>query len=169
MKRIGILVWCLAILALSQGAYSYPAIRDRVRYEALFEGAVVVQEKEITHQSPEGEGFGVHSVTTYRGTIVEERRVELPRSFLYTPEKIAHVIKDCVRREGALSRMDVLGVSMSVCEFYNEDSQLSSILGPVPFGLIRFQVYIGDEDFLDFHLTARFDGGSQKGISQSLQ
>ena len=161
MKLIVILGAFSAVMATSQGAIAYPAVGDRVRYEAVFGGALVVQEKEVARQDASGEVFGVHSVTTYRGNIVEEKWIELPRSFLYTPEKIADVIRDCVRREGALSRMNVLGVSMRVCEFYNEDSQLSSILGPVPFGLIRFQVYIGDEDFLDFYLTAKIDGGSQ--------
>ncbi len=57
------------------------------------------------------------------------------------------------RGQGALWDLMVLGSKMRVCEFYHEDSRLTYILGPVPFGLIRFQVYPGEEEFLDFHLT----------------
>ena len=143
------------------GAFAYPSVGDRVRYEAPYQGAMVIQEKEILHQDPTGEVFGVHTITTYRGNVVEEKWVDLPRSFLYTPDKISDVIRNCVRREGALSTMSVLGAPMKVCEFYHEDSQLSYILGPVPFALIRFQVYIGGEDFLDFHLSAKVEGRLQ--------
>ncbi len=139
-------------------AFSYPAVGDRVRYEAPFQGDVVIQEKEIQHQDPTGGVFGVHTITTFRGNVVEEKWVDLPRSFLYTPEKIEDVIQNCVRREGAISNLIVLGARMQVCEFYHEDSQLSYLIGPVPFGLIRFQVYIGGEDFLDFHLTSKNEG-----------
>jgi hypothetical protein len=42
---------------------------------------------------------------------------------------------------------------IKVCEFYNEDSQLSYMIGEVPFGQVKFQIYLQDEDFLDFNLT----------------
>ena len=165
MKRATILrVFFIVVLGFRPGlplAFAYPAVGDRVRYEATYEGSPVIQEKEILHQDPSAEVFGVHTITTYRGNVVEEKWVDLPKSFLYTPDKISDVIRNCVRREGALSTLSVLGAPMRVCEFYHEDSQLSYILGPVPFGLIRFQVYIGDEDFLDFHLTAKIEGRLQ--------
>lgn len=161
MNLIVILGVFLGFWMRLSGAFAYPSIGDRVRYEAPYQGTMVIQEKEILHQDPTGGVFGVHTITTYRGNVVEEKWVDLPRSFLYTPDKISDVIRNCVRREGALSTMSVLGVPMKVCEFYHEDSQLSYILGPVPFGLIRFQVYIGDEDFLDFHLTAKIEGKLQ--------
>jgi hypothetical protein len=145
-------------------AMAYPAVGDRVRYEAPYQGAMVIMEKEITGQDEAGEVFSVLTKTTWRGHILEERRVDLPKSFLYTPDKIADVIRNCVRREGAISTLEVLGSPMTVCEFYNEDSQLSSIVGPVPFGLIRFQVYIGGEDFLDFHLS--FKSTSREDVQE---
>ena len=159
VNRMAFLVVFLGFRLGLPFAFAYPAVGDRVRYEAPFQGDVVIQEKEIQHQDPTGAVFGVHTITTYRGNVVDEKWVDLPRSFLYTPEKIEDVIRNCVRREGAISTMIVLGASMKVCEFYHEDSQLSYMLGPVPFGLIRFQVYIGDEDFLDFYLTAKNEGG----------
>ncbi|MBU6153904.1 MAG: hypothetical protein KGP28_06340 [Bdellovibrionales bacterium] len=153
MKRVMIFGVLLGYCFGLNQVLAFPSVGDRVRYEAPYQGAVVIQEREIMHQDAAGEVFGVHTITTYRGRVVEEKWVDLPKSFLYTPEKIEEVIRNCVKREGALSDLMVLGLRMRVCEFYHEDSQLTYILGPVPFGLIRFQVYLEDEEFLDFHLT----------------
>jgi hypothetical protein len=146
----GVILGCCLI---STGVRAFPSVGDRVRYEAPYRDAMVIQEKEVLREDIQRQVFEVHTITTYLGNVVDEKWVELPGSFLYTPEKIADVIRNCVRREGALSDLMVLGSKMRVCEFYHEDSQLTYILGPVPFGLIRFQVYLGEEEFLDFHLT----------------
>jgi len=140
---------------------AYPALGDRVEYQAFWEQDPVVMTKEVISQDAESGLYRVHTLTTFRNQILQDQTVDLPKSFLYTPEKIKDVMRTCESREGALGLEKIDGKMLKVCEFYNEDSQLTNILGPVPFGLIRFQVYIGGEDFLDFHAT-RVRAGAKK-------
>ena len=132
--------------------FSYPNKGDYVKFEAAFENDVILFEKKILSQDLENETFEVHSYFTYKGEIFREQRIILPRTFLFTPEKIEHVLQTCVRREGALGEVIIQNKKIKVCEYYNEDSQLTEIVGRVPFGLLRFQIYLEGETFLDFHL-----------------
>ena len=133
--------------------WAFPAEGDFVQYIASYKNFPVVMEKKVVAHDSEHNSFTVSTITTYKERVIQDQLVELPESFLYNLIKIQHVLDTCVSREGALSLMLIQGKKMQVCEFYNEDSQLSDILGPVPFGQIRFQVYLEGEEFLDFNLN----------------
>lgn len=133
--------------------WAFPAEGDFVQYMAPYKNSPVIMEKRVVAHDNEHNSFTVSTITTYKERVIQDQLVELPESFLYNPIKIQHVLNTCASREGALGLMLIQGKEMQVCEFYNEDSQLTDILGPVPFGQIRFQVYLEEEDFLDFNLT----------------
>jgi hypothetical protein len=144
---------------LSSGpSWSYPESGDFVQYEASYEGAQVLMEKKVLSHDLENDTFIVRTLVTYKERIIQDQTVILPRSFLYTPEKIQHVIDTCLSREGAISEVRVQGKELEVCEFYNDDYQLTSMIGSVPFGQVRFQVYLQGEEFLDFNLK-KFSAG----------
>jgi hypothetical protein len=140
------------ILLTSSFVWSYPESGDFVQYEASYEGSLVLMEKKVLSHDSENDSFKVRTLVTYKERIIQDQTVILPRSFLYTPEKIQHVIDTCLTREGAISDVRVQGKELKVCEFYNEDSQLTFMIGPVPFGQVRFQVYLQGDEFLDFNL-----------------
>jgi hypothetical protein len=142
----------LTSLLYSRITFSYPDKGDYVKFEAAFENDVILFEKKILSQNLENETFEVHSYFTFKGQTFREQRLIFPRTFLFTPEKIEHVLQTCVRREGALGEVIIKNKKIKVCEYYNEDSQLTEIVGSVPFGQIRFQIYLEGETFLDFHL-----------------
>ena len=135
-------------------SWAYPALGDFVHYEAKFEDAYVKLEKTVLSHDLVANTFEVRTFMTFKGNVLQNDIHVLPYSFLYTPEKVASVIKNCEAREGMITELVVQSIPMSVCEFYNEESQLTNMIGPVPFGVVRFQVYLQGEDFLDFNLTS---------------
>jgi hypothetical protein len=149
------------VLALMPSlSWAFPAVGDFVQYQAIYKDAPVIMEKRVLAHDMDLNTFTVSLLTTYKDIVLQDQTNELPKGFLYTPEKIKRVLETCVAREGAVGNMTVAGIKMQVCEFYNEDSQLTDILGPVPFGQIRFQVYLEGEEFLDFNLT-QFSMGTE--------
>lgn len=144
----------LILFLLSTAAHAYPALGDFVRYEAKYEGSMVVMEKRVLNHDVVENSFEVRTLVTYQDRVLQDETYSLPHNFLYTPEKVASVIKNCEAREGAISNVVVQGKKLKVCEFYNEESQLTDMIGPVPFGLVRFQIYLEGEEFLDFNLSA---------------
>jgi hypothetical protein len=156
MIRLQLIAWIW--IAITSSAQAFPAIGDHVEFEARYRGGKVVLEKSVKSFDPSSDRFGVRTLMRMGDTLLRDDLYLLPRSFLYTPEKIARVLSTCVSREGALGRERIQGRMVEVCEFYHEDSQLTTVLGRVPFGQIRFQEYLGDGEFLDFHLV-RFDSG----------
>jgi hypothetical protein len=143
-------------------SWAFPSVGDFVQYQAIYKDAPVIMEKRVLAHDIDLNTFTVSLLTTYKDRVLQDQTNELPAGFLYTPLKIKHVLKTCEAREGAVGDMTVAGVKMQVCEFYNEDSQLTDILGPVPFGQIRFQVYLEGEEFLDFNLTQFVMGAGPK-------
>jgi hypothetical protein len=142
----------VSIGLFSEISHSYPRQGDYVRFEANYKDSKVQFEKEIISEDSDAEIFEVRSFYTYKGQILKEQIVSLPKTFLFTPEKIKHVLETCVQREGALGEITLQNKKIKLCEYYNEDSQLTDMVGEVPFGQIRFQVYLEGETFLDFHL-----------------
>ena len=135
-----------------EGAHAFPAVGDHVEFSARYGSEQVVYEKSIKFQEPENGRFGVRILIRMGERILRDEVLMIPGGFLYTPEKIQHVLSTCVQREGALGTLRIQGRDVSTCEFYHEDSQLTTILGRVPFGQIRFQEYLGAGEFLDFWL-----------------
>lgn len=132
---------------------SFPSVGNWVHYEALYEGEPLIIEKTVLSHDADTDVFQIRSKIQYRNEVLKNETIAQPGTFLYTPKKVEQVLQNCVRREGAIGEVTLDDQVIPVCEFYNEDSQLSEMIGPVPFGLIRFQVYLEDETFLDFHLT----------------
>ncbi len=151
-SRIWFLTFCVPTLS-----FAFPNVGDYVRYEAPYNGSPAVIEKRILSHNPETDTFLVDVLKTYRGQTLEHSVYDTERSFLYDDAKIGNVLATCTIRGGALGTVRVNGQSIKICEFYNEDSQLTNILGKVPFGVLRFQIYLQGEDFLDFYLT-KFSG-----------
>jgi hypothetical protein len=155
----------LIFFLVSTASHAYPALGDFVRYEAKYEGSMVVMEKRVLHHDVSENTFKIRTLVTYKDRVLQDETFVLPHNFLYTPEKVASVLKNCEIREGAISHIEVQGKKLTVCEFYNEESQLTDMIGPVPFGLVRFQIYLEGEEFLDFNLTVfdqlihRFNSG----------
>lgn len=136
----------------SEISHSYPRQGDYVRFEAQYKDSMVQFEKEIPSENSEADIFEARSFFSYKGQILKEQIVSLPKAFLFTPEKIRHVLQTCVQREGALGEIILQNKKIKLCEYYNEDSQLTNMVGEVPFGQIRFQIYLEGETFLDFNL-----------------
>jgi len=139
-------------MAFSPSSFAYPRQGDYVRFEAHYKDSMVQFEKEILSEDKEAEIFEVRSFFSYKGQILKEQIVSLPKAFLFTPEKIKNVLQTCVQREGALGEIILQNQKIKLCEYYNEDSQLTDMVGEVPFGQIRFQIYLEGETFLDFNL-----------------
>jgi hypothetical protein len=146
---IKLLLLCL----VSSFAYAYPSLGDFVRYEAKYEGSMIKMERKVLSHDTVQNTFEVRTLVIYQDRIIQDDTHVLPHSFLYTPEKVASVIKNCYAREGMLTNMVIQNKKLTVCEFYDEGSQLTNMIGPVPFGLVRFQNYLQGEEFLDFNLT----------------
>lgn len=146
-------------MQLHSAAQAFPAVGDHVEFAARFQSRSIVLEKSVKAHDPAGDRFGVRTLLRDGENVLRDELHWLPRSFLYTPEKIDRVLSTCVSREGALGRERIQGRQVEVCEFYHEDSQLTTILGRVPFGQVRFQEYLGNGEFLDFWLI-RFQEGN---------
>jgi hypothetical protein len=141
------------LLVFSSLVWSFPKVGDFVRFEAHFQGDHYKIEKKVLAYDQEKDLFKVRTLSLVNNEISQDQSHDLPRNFLYTREKVENVFKTCVSREGALGQMRIEDKVIKVCEFYNEDSQLSYMIGEVPFGQVKFQIYLQDEDFLDFNLT----------------
>ena len=115
-------------------------------------------EKTIRDADPEGKNFLVHSLITFNGNVVEDKEAVMSRSFMFDKDKIANVLKTCHSRGGARWHIVLQGQTIQTCTYYNEDAQLDEMVGDVPFGQIRFQIYLGNEEFLDFNLV-KFNAG----------
>jgi len=148
MKKI----FSILLLLFSVSSWSFPQVGDFVRFEAEFQGDHYRLEKKVLDHNSANDSFRVRTLVLVNNEIVQDQTHELPRNFLYTPEKVDSVFKTCVSREGALGQIQIEGRPLKVCEFYNEDSQMTYMIGKVPFGQFRFQIYLKDEDFLDFNL-----------------
>ncbi len=146
-------IFILCALWLPLLSFAFPNKGDYVRYEAKYDGDVVVMERTILNYYPERDSFLIGYLVTYRGKELEKVVYDTPKSFLYDEAKVANVLKTCVEREGAISIVDIMNKKITVCEFYNEDSMLTTMIGGVPFGQVRFQVYLEGEEFLDFYLV----------------
>lgn len=148
MKLLVLLMVLMPTLAMA-----YPALGDFVRYEAKFEDSKIIYERKILSHDEASDSFEVRSLILFKDQILRDVTHILPRNFLYTPSKVENVLKTCFEREGVITNLVISGKKISVCEFYHEDSQLTYMIGPVPFGQVRFQEYQGDGIFLDFNLT----------------
>ena len=142
----------LFLVGCCSSLWAYPEMGDFVRFEALYEGQVVTLEKKILSHDVEKNSYLVRNLMLYNNEIIQDQTFELPHSFLYNPTKVQNVLETCESREGALGDMMVEDKNVKVCEFYDENSQLTYMIGHVPFGQVRFQIYLKDEEFLDFHL-----------------
>ena len=141
------------ILLLPSLSFAYPALGDFVHFEAKYEGSVIIMEKKVLTHNIENNTFDVRTLITYKGEIIKDATYTLPYSFLYTPEKIALIMENCYSREGMITDLVISAKKVKACEFYHEDSQLTYMIGTVPFGQVRFQEYLGNGEFLDFNLT----------------
>ena len=154
MKLVTIALSSFIVSCLfSVTSWAFPETGDFVQFVAMYEGSPVVMEKRVLFYDPADKMCKVKSIMTYKDRVIQEQTVKVPDTFLYNLEKIQDVLRNCEAREGVISNVTVDGKSFQVCEFYNEDSQLTSMIGPVPFGLVRYQVYLEGETFLDFNLT----------------
>lgn len=143
----------LFILVLPSLSFAYPALGDFVHFEAKYDGSVIIMEKKVLTHHVDNNTFDVRTLITFKGEIIKDTTYNLSYSFLYNPEKIANVMKTCYSREGMITDLVISGKKLKACEFYHEDSQLTYMIGPVPFGQVRFQEYLGNGEFLDFNLT----------------
>lgn len=132
---------------------AYPAIGDFVRYEAKYEGDIVAMERKVLSYDASEDKFEVRSLVIFHGDITRDETFMLPKAFLFNAEKMANLLKTCWRREGIVGDETVEGVTFKTCSFYNEDSMMTSTIGDVPFGDVRYQLYLGDGEFLDFNLV----------------
>ena len=150
MKSIKLLI---IFFIYSINVYAYPELHDYARFEAPYNGSMVIYEKTIKDVDPEKQSYLVNTLITYKGQIIQEKEAVLPRAFLFTQEKIQNVLKTCASRGGARWHTEIQGQTIQTCSYYNEDSMLEEIVGDVPFGQIRFQIYLEGEEFLDFNLV----------------
>lgn len=142
---------------LSVKSFAYPAVGDFVRYESNFRGETMVMEKSLIEHSPEQNTFTQMTRFLFRGEVIQEEILEIASLWFYTEEKVQNVLKTCTRREGALGSSVINGKVIKTCTFYNEGAQLDYTIGSVPFGQVRFQMFLGGEEFLDFNLV-KFEG-----------
>jgi hypothetical protein len=140
-------------LASTLSAHAFPAVGDHVEFESRYKDRKIVLEKSVKTYDSATDHFGVRFLVRVGDSVLRDEVLLMPRIFFYSPEKIDHLLKTCVSREGALGQERIQGRTVEVCEFYHEDSQMTTILGKVPFGQVRFQEYLGDGEFLDYHLV----------------
>lgn len=138
---------------ISVKSFAFPSVGDYARYEAKFRGEKFVMEKSLVEYFPERRSYSQVTRIMLRGEVVQEQVNELDQMWLYTDAKVQNVLKTCTRREGALGVTMIEDKEIKTCTFYNEDAQLDYVIGTVPFGQVRFQIYVTGEEFLDFHLV----------------
>ena len=137
----------------SQNVFAYPQVKDYVRYEAPYKDSKIIIEKTVKESDPERQRFLVYTLITFKGTILDEKEFVTPRSSMFNKQKIENILKTCHSRGGARWHIILQGQTIQTCTYYNEDAQMDQIVGDVPFGQIRFQIYLGNAEFLDFNLT----------------
>ena len=138
---------------------AYPAVGDFVRYEAKYEGDIVAMERKVLSYDANEDKLEVRNLVIFHGEITRDETFMLPKAFLFNAEKMANLLKTCIRREGVLGSESIEGKIIRTCSFYNEDSMMTSTIGDVPFGDVRYQLYLGDGEFLDFNLV-KFRNGA---------
>lgn len=143
----------LLSLLISFNIFAFPAVGDFARYEAQFRGEKVVMEKELLDFSSERKAYKQLTRLLVKGEVVQEQLLEIESLWFYTEVKVNNVLTNCLRREGALGQEEIEGNLVKVCTFYNEDAQLDYSIGMVPFGQVRFQLFVKGEEFLDFNLV----------------
>lgn len=143
----------LLLIFFSFNTFAFPAVGDFARYEAQFRGEKVVMEKELLDFSFERKAFMQLTRLIMKGEVIQEQLLEIESLWFYTEAKVNNVLKNCLRREGALGKVEIEGKVIKTCTFYNEDAQLDYSIGMVPFGQVRFQLFVTGEEFLDFNLV----------------
>lgn len=146
------------LLVTSAYAFAFPNVGDSVQYEAPFKDGIIIHKKKIISYDQVRDSFQVGEVVTFKGEILEQVVHDTKRSWLYSQERVADILKGCRQREGSLTDMEIDHEIVSVCEFYDEPSQLSYMIGMVPFAAVRFQHFTSTTEYLDFYLT-KFEMG----------
>ncbi len=139
-------------------AFAFPNVGDSVQYEAPYKDGVLIHKKKIISYDKVRDSFQIGNVVTFKGEILEQVVDDTHRSWLYSEKQVEDVLTDCRMREGSLTDMEIDHKIAKVCEFYDEPSQLSYMIGMVPFAAVRFQHYISATEYLDFYLT-KFEMG----------
>jgi hypothetical protein len=146
-------IFLITFFTCSHNVFAYPHVKDYARYEANYKDSKIIIEKTIKESDPEGMSFLVYTLITFKGTILDEKEFVTPRSSMFNKQKIENVLNTCHSRGGARWHIILQGQTIQTCTYYNEDAQLDQMIGDVPFGQIRFQIYLGNEEFLDFNLV----------------
>lgn len=149
------------LLMFSSSVLAFPAEGDYARYVATLNGSTYEYKQSLIEYYPDRNSYLQATKLTKDGEIILETENELTPTWLYTRSKVENIFKTCSRRGGVLWFSMVGGQKFDTCTFYNEDSQLDYSLGMVPFGMVRFQEYLGQWQFLDFHLVD-FKNGEEK-------
>lgn len=132
---------------------AFPNEGNYARYLASFNGETYEYKKMLTHFNPQKNTFVQITKLSKGDEIIRESSNELAYMWFYNEAKVQNVLDTCVRREGALGDYVVQEQTIKSCAFYSEDSGLEYVIGMVPFGQLRFQIYLQNEDFLDFYLV----------------
>lgn len=146
------------LLVTSAYAFAFPNVGDFVQYEAHYKEGTLIHKKKIISYDQVRDSFQVGEIVTFKGEILEQVVHDTKRSWLYSDKQVEDVLKGCRQREGSLTDMEIDHKIVSVCEFYDEPSQLSYMIGMVPFAAVRFQRFISTTEYLYFYLT-KFEMG----------
>ena len=144
--------YLVCLILFSSKSEAFPEVGNYVRFLATHNGKVFEYKKTLLEFDSEMKSFTMIEKISTDDEIVQERVTQLPSFWFYTEAKVQNVLKTCTRREGALGKVLVEGKEIPTCTFYSEESQMDYIIGMVPFGQIRFQHYLGKNEFLDFYL-----------------
>lgn len=146
--------WLLTLsLIFSLKTWAYPEVGDFVRYEAQDQGKVVAIEKKVLSTSADNSSLEVRTLIIFDQEIRRDETHVFPKEFLFNPEKLGRLLKSCLGRHGALGEELIQDQWIRTCSFFNEDALMTSTMGDVPFGEVRFQIYLGEGEFLDFNLV----------------
>jgi len=143
----------LTLFSYQALALNFPEVGNYARYEAILHGKKYEMKKALIDYNSDQDSFTQASKMTTGDQVLEDSVYQIGRQWFYTPEKVESVLKNCLRREGAPEKIEISGVLISACTFHNMDAQLDYTIGMVPFGQLRFQLYLGRSEFLDFHLV----------------
>ncbi len=143
----------ISTILCSFSVFAFPAEGDYVRFLAKYKGKVFEYKKNIIDFHLDTNSFVViEKITNEDDEVIQERTSQLPYYWFYTEKKIQNTLDNCTRREGALGDWNLQGKMIPSCTFFSEDSQMDYTIGMVPFGQLRFQYYLGRDEFLDFYL-----------------
>lgn len=140
------------LFLLSTNLYAFPEEGNYVRFLANHDGKVFEYKKSLFEFHAETNSFTMIEKISTDKEVISERVTVLPSFWFYTEKKVQSVLSNCTRREGALGTWIIQGKEIPTCTFFSEDSQMDYVIGMVPFGQLRFQYYLGKEEFLDFYL-----------------